>query len=120
MPVIVDENQGGKWVNDSWEIAKYLEKTYPDQPSLFDGPSGMLSPAQLCSSHPFGDKHLSVIRLLALRVWVWARKACSSVNVGKLKCKLGGLHFCTALLKRMHPGVPHRLGAVMWTFFGWL
>lgn len=40
VPVIVDENQDGKWVNDSWEIAKYLEKTYPDQPSLFKGTSG--------------------------------------------------------------------------------
>ena len=42
VPVIVDENQGGKSVNDSWEIAKYLEKTYPDQPSLFKGTSGTL------------------------------------------------------------------------------
>ena len=40
MPVIVDQNKDGKWVNDSWEIAKYLEKTYPDQPSLFKGTSG--------------------------------------------------------------------------------
>ena len=42
VPVIIDENQGGKCVNDSWEIAKYLEKTYPDQPSLFKGASGKL------------------------------------------------------------------------------
>ncbi|CAK0735587.1 hypothetical protein CVIRNUC_000605 [Coccomyxa viridis] len=40
VPVIVDQNKDGKWVNDSWEIAKYLEKTYPDQPSLFKGTSG--------------------------------------------------------------------------------
>ena len=38
--MIVDQNKDGKWVNDSWEIAKYLEKTYPDQPSLFKGTSG--------------------------------------------------------------------------------
>lgn len=30
-------NDGGKWVADSWRIAKYLEETYPDQPSLFAG-----------------------------------------------------------------------------------
>ena len=36
----MDQNKDGKWVNDSWEIAKYLEKTYPDQPSLFKGASG--------------------------------------------------------------------------------
>ena len=40
---MVDENHDGKWVNDSWEIAKYLEKTYPDQPSLFKGTSGVSS-----------------------------------------------------------------------------
>jgi hypothetical protein len=41
VPVIVDANQDGKWVNDSWAIAKYLEETYPDQPSLFGGPQGV-------------------------------------------------------------------------------
>ncbi len=40
VPVIVDGNKDGKWVNDSWAIAKYLEETYPDRPSLFDGPEG--------------------------------------------------------------------------------
>ncbi|CAL8468116.1 g7655 [Coccomyxa elongata] len=35
VPVIVDGNKDGKWVNDSWAIAKYLEKTYPHRPSLF-------------------------------------------------------------------------------------
>ena len=40
VPVIVDENQGGKWVNDSWAIAQYLEATYPGHPSLFGGPAG--------------------------------------------------------------------------------
>ena len=56
VPVIVDENQDGKWVNDSWEIAKYLEKTYPNQPSLFKGTSGAAFPSLLatmstCSLH---------------------------------------------------------------------
>lgn len=67
VPVIVDDNQGGKWVNDSWEIAKYLEKTYPDQPSLFKGTSGMPFAAaahckfrrKLCvSSHPDALPHV--------------------------------------------------------------
>jgi glutathione S-transferase len=34
VPVIVD---GDAWVNDSWAIALYLEKTYPDRPSIFAG-----------------------------------------------------------------------------------
>lgn len=38
VPVIRDN---GKSVHDSWEIAKYLEETYPDQPSLFGGPDGL-------------------------------------------------------------------------------
>ncbi|WP_298852007.1 glutathione S-transferase N-terminal domain-containing protein [uncultured Ruegeria sp.] len=35
-PVLVD---GGKWVRDSWQIASYLEESYPDYP-LFDGVAG--------------------------------------------------------------------------------
>lgn len=34
VPVIVDR---GRSVHDSWEIARYLEATYPDRPSLFGG-----------------------------------------------------------------------------------
>ena len=37
MPIIQD---GGKVVNDSFAIAQYLERTYPDRPSLFGGPGG--------------------------------------------------------------------------------
>ena len=51
MPVIVDQNKDGEWVNDSWEIAKYLEKTYPDQPSLFKGTSGE-PPGSECGCPP--------------------------------------------------------------------
>lgn len=38
VPVIRDN---GKSVHDSWDIAVYLEETYPDRPSLFGGPEGM-------------------------------------------------------------------------------
>ncbi|MGF1474707.1 MAG: glutathione S-transferase family protein [Geminicoccaceae bacterium] len=37
VPVI---NDGGKLINESFEIASYLEATYPDKPSLFGGPGG--------------------------------------------------------------------------------
>jgi glutathione S-transferase len=37
VPVLVD---GDRWVSDSWNIANYLEDTYPDQPSLFGGAAG--------------------------------------------------------------------------------
>jgi len=37
VPVIRD---GGTVVRDSWQIAEYLERAYPDRPSLFGGPAG--------------------------------------------------------------------------------
>jgi glutathione S-transferase len=37
VPVLVD---GDKTVSDSWKIATYLEDSYPDQPTLFDGLTG--------------------------------------------------------------------------------
>lgn len=36
VPVIVDPNTGAV-VQDSWEIALYLDRQYPDKPSLFHG-----------------------------------------------------------------------------------
>ena len=38
VPVIRD---GDRVVSDSFDIAVYLEETYPDRPSLFGGPGGM-------------------------------------------------------------------------------
>ncbi|MGE0734820.1 MAG: glutathione S-transferase N-terminal domain-containing protein [Alphaproteobacteria bacterium] len=37
VPVLVD---GDNAIADSWLIAQYLERTYPDRPSLFGGPVG--------------------------------------------------------------------------------
>ncbi len=37
VPVLIDNGQA---VADSWTIAEYLEDTYPDRPSLFEGPGG--------------------------------------------------------------------------------
>ena len=38
VPVIRD---GNRVISDSFDIAVYLEETYPDRPSLFGGPGGM-------------------------------------------------------------------------------
>lgn len=38
LPVIEDN---GKWLNESWDIAVYLEETYPDGPTLFGGAMGL-------------------------------------------------------------------------------
>ncbi|MET1029223.1 MAG: glutathione S-transferase family protein [Dongiaceae bacterium] len=37
VPVLVHD---GKWLAESWDIASYLEDTYPGHPSLFGGPAG--------------------------------------------------------------------------------
>ena len=44
VPVIVD---GKTSMGDFWKIAKYLEATYPDKPSLFGGPGGWKSPERV-------------------------------------------------------------------------
>lgn len=41
VPIIEDIAHDGKPVQDSWEIALYLEKAYPDSPSLFHGGVGV-------------------------------------------------------------------------------
>lgn len=38
VPILVD---GDQVVSDSWVIAEYLERTWPDRPSLFGGATGM-------------------------------------------------------------------------------
>lgn len=50
LPVIVDPDRqvdadrsaGDHWVKDSWDIADYLDETYPDRPMLYEGPSQRL------------------------------------------------------------------------------
>lgn len=37
VPVLVARD---KWLHESWDIAEYLEDTYPDRPSLFGCPKG--------------------------------------------------------------------------------
>jgi len=34
------EENGDRWIADSWTIANYLEDTYPERPSLFGGTAG--------------------------------------------------------------------------------
>ena len=37
VPVLVDQ---GRWLSDSWQIARYLDATYPDRPALFPAAGG--------------------------------------------------------------------------------
>jgi glutathione S-transferase len=65
VPVIVD---GGKWINDSWTIAQYLEDTYADRPSLFGGAGGRAA-ARFIQSWTDGTMHLGLIRLVLFDIY---------------------------------------------------
>ena len=41
MPIIVDLAHDNKVIQDSWDIALYLEEAYPDTPSLFHENQGV-------------------------------------------------------------------------------
>jgi len=65
VPVIVD---GGKWINDSWAIADYLETAYPDRPSLFGGTAGHAATRFI---QGWGDTilHPGIARFVMLDIW---------------------------------------------------
>lgn len=65
VPVLID---GERWVNDSWNIAEYLETAYPDRPSLFGGQPGKA----LSRFHAsWGDAalQLGMLKLVVLDIW---------------------------------------------------
>ena len=65
VPVIRDD---GRWVADSWQIACYLEDTYPDRPSLFGGPMGRAH-ARFINAWTDRTLVLGLFPLLAARIW---------------------------------------------------
>jgi glutathione S-transferase len=60
MPVLID---GERVVHDSWQIALYLEKTYPDRPSLFGG-NGGVAPTRFLNSWADGAMIGAIARLI--------------------------------------------------------
>jgi len=65
VPVLVDN---GRWINDSWAIATYLEETYPDRPSLFGGPAG-LALSRFYNTWSDVVLHGGLIRFSVLDIW---------------------------------------------------
>ena len=65
VPVIVDN---GKWINDSWTIADYLETTYPDRPSLFGGVAGRAA-TRFVQGWADTILHPGIARLVILDIW---------------------------------------------------
>ena len=70
VPVIVDK---GKWINDSWAIANYLEETYPERPSLFGG-SGGRAATRFVQGWTDTVLHLGLIRSVILDIWQHAHE----------------------------------------------
>jgi len=64
VPVLVDD---GRVVSDSWAIALWLEETYPDRPSLFEGAGGM-GMARFINSWTDAVLHPGVSRLIILDI----------------------------------------------------
>ena len=65
VPVLVD---GDTIVADSWEIARYLERRYPDRPSLFGGASGE-GTALFVKSWCENAVHPAMMRTIALDIY---------------------------------------------------
>ncbi len=70
VPVIVDK---GRWVNDSWIIANYLEETYPDRPSLFGGSAGR-AVTRFVQGWTDTVLHVGLIRSVVLDIWQHAHE----------------------------------------------
>ena len=70
VPVLVD---GERVVSDSWAIAEYLEDTYPDRPSLFNGEGGR-AVSRFVNSWADAVLHLALMRLLALDIHAHAHE----------------------------------------------
>ena len=60
VPVLVD---GATVVSDSWAIAAYLDRAYPDRPSLFGGPAGEAH-AAFINAWADGVLHPGISRLI--------------------------------------------------------
>ena len=65
VPVLLD---GDQVIHDSWTIARYLEATYPDRPSLFGGPGG-LAVTQFVDSWIAGTVLAQIARMIFVDVY---------------------------------------------------
>ena len=64
VPVIDD---GGRLVRDSFDIAVYLDETYPDRPSLFKGEGGRAA-ARFVEQWAFTQLHPSLMTLIVVDI----------------------------------------------------
>jgi glutathione S-transferase len=65
VPAVDDD---GRLVVDSWAIAKYLEETYPERPSLFDGAGGE-AVTRFVQSWCATVLHAQLIGMILLDIW---------------------------------------------------
>ena len=65
VPTIVDN---GRWVNDSWQIALYLDQTYPDRPLLMKD-EGRRAAARLVDVWLIGAAHMTALPMVLLNMF---------------------------------------------------
>ena len=63
VPVLVDQ---GRWLSDSWQIARHLDAAYPQRPALFAGPPGSEPAFELFVKHWIESAVHPLIRPLTL------------------------------------------------------
>lgn len=61
VPVLVHDN---KWLFESWDIALYLEQTFPERASLFGGPQGLALSKFYCNLASVIASHVSRLILV--------------------------------------------------------
>ncbi|KAI8997347.1 hypothetical protein BDB01DRAFT_770730 [Pilobolus umbonatus] len=66
VPIIVDLAHDNKVIQDSWDIAVYLDKTFPDTPSLFHGNIGV---HQFFHEYVTSTAHVLVFQLCVLDIY---------------------------------------------------
>lgn len=64
VPVLV---HGDKWLSESWDIANYLEQTFPDRPTLFGGPQGVALSKYFANLGPVISSH--AIKLVLVDIY---------------------------------------------------
>jgi glutathione S-transferase len=71
VPVICDRTHGDAAVKDSWEIAVYLDKTYPDRPLFKSGQARAF--ARFVNAWTDTAVHPALFPLVVADIWRWAR-----------------------------------------------
>jgi glutathione S-transferase len=68
VPVIVDHDRGDRWVNDSWDIAEYLDASYSDLPALMPAAADRAA-AKFVATWADGALHMAAFPLILMNLF---------------------------------------------------